>query len=401
MTDKNHDRITRRRLLRTASQGAAAASLAALNPCLLSAPTTQPTTQPTGLPHTTFGRTGHPVTRISFGTILLQEPQGPRVLKLAIDRGINLLHTSETYNGGKSIRAIGALFRSDKRYREKVFLCLKGRNPPNTDEVDRMLKILGVPRADILFTTLHKPSLKRLDDIRKQQDRLIRAKKIRFRGFVCHLDMNGAIELVLDKAADDFDAALLAMTMIPVPGGRSTEAAEAQTRRFVKNLKALHEKNIGILSMKSGARKAVQEGPDVFRAHVMTVLEAGADSILTSMDTFQQVDMVTRLDLASPPTQAERKTAAAFRNRRADACLMCGQCNEVCPHHLPISDLMRCRLYHAEYGWHEHARAEYAALGLDAHRLAAACGDCTACTEVCPVSLASAATVRQVADWLA
>ena len=403
MSISQNDHVSRRDFLRTTTCGAAAAGMTMFNPSLLGGPATQPASQfpKPPLPYGILGKTKYPATLISLGAILLAEKLGTRVLKLAIDRGVNLVHTSESYGGGKSIAAVADLFKADKRYRDKVFLCLKGRKPEEKDEVDRMLKILGTDHADVVLTVLPKPQERQLDIVRKQQDRLLKQGKVRFKGFVCHGDMNGVSEMVLEKAPDYFDVALLAMTMAPIPGSKDEDRRGKESERFVRNLKALRDKGVGILSMKSGARKAVQKGADIFGPHVKAILAAGADAMLTSMDTYQQVEMACKLDLTSPHTQAERQAAADFQRSRSDACLMCGACSRACPQELPINDLMRFRMYHAENGWHEHARAEYAALGVDFREHAAMCGDCTACTNACPVGLASYHTIRETADWLA
>jgi predicted aldo/keto reductase-like oxidoreductase len=214
--------------------------------------------------------------------------------------------------------------------------------------------------------------------------------------------MNGAIELVLARAPDYFDVALIAMRMVPAPGNPEPDVGGDAGKRFLKNLKALREKRIGILSMKSGAHGAVRKGPRFFQSHAKVVLQAGADSVLTSFNTFEQIDMIKTLDLKSPHlTPAERKAAVELRRNQTQACLMCGNCNKVCPRGLPVSDLMRCRMYHEEYGWHEHARAEYAALGVDWKWAARDCAGCSACAGVCPVGLTGPETIARVASRLA
>jgi len=403
MSGSRSPQVTRREFLRASTCGAAVAGVGAFNPAATgSSPQTQPKAAKPLLPAGILGRTKYPVTLLSFGGILLREGLGTRVLKLGIDRGVNLVHTSETYGGGASIRAVGGLFKTDKRYRDKVFLCLKGRTPPKEAEIDGMLKVLGTDHADVVLTTLHTPVPGRLEDIQSRQDKLKRKGKVRYKGFVCHVDMNGAIELVLDKAPDYFDVALIAMRMVPVPGNPEPDVGGDASKRFLKNLKALREKGVGILSMKSGAQGALRKGARFFQAHAKVVLQAGADSVLTSFNTFEQIDMIKALDLKSPHlTPAERKAAVELRRNQAQACLMCGNCTKVCPQGLPISDLMRCRMYHEEYGWHEHARAEYGALGVDWERAVRYCANCSACADVCPVGLAGPETIAQVASQFA
>lgn len=402
MDNSYREELTRRAFLQTTTTGAAAAGLGLFGPGALAAPAAK-AGRPL-LPAGLLGRTKHPVTLISFGAIRLQERIGTRVLKAAIDRGVNLVHTSATYAGGKSVAAIGELFKADKSYRDKVFLCLKSLRPERESEIDDMLQALGTDHADAIMTELHKPEPGRLEAIQKQQDALKKKGKLRHTGFVCHVDMNGVMEMVLDKAPDYFDTTLLAMTMVPPPGDDKTDPPGEKSRQFLGNLKRFREKGIGILAMKSGARSVVTktDQPGLFQALTKTMLEAGADTHLTSVNSFEQVDMIAKLDLKNPHlTPQERKAADAIRQSRAGACLMCGDCNKVCPQGLPVSDLMRFRMYHEEYGWPDHARAEFARLGLDAARLTASCGDCTVCRGVCPVALAGPDNVRHAASLMA
>jgi len=383
--------------------------MGALAPAAGDAPESKPADRPPSekqpqkplLPAGVLGRTKYPVTLVSFGAILLAGKTGTRVLKMAIDRGVNLVHTSQSYGRGKSTQAVGDLFKTEKRYRDKVLLCVKSFHPEKESEIDDMLRTLGTDHVEVAMTELHKPDPKRLEAIQRQQDNLKKKGKVRYTGFVCHSDMNDVMELVLDKAPGYFDVALMAMKLVPglgTPEGK----AQAKGKRFLENLGALRKKRIGILSIKSGARDAVTKGAKVFQPHVKAYLEAGADSILTSMNSFGQVEMISGLDLKSPHlTPAERKAAAEFHKSQAGTCLMCGDCAKACPQKLPVSDLMRFRMYHEEYGWPEHARAEYAALGVDFNRSARNCGDCSACADVCPVGLAGPQTVRRAASLFA
>ncbi|MHC4445395.1 MAG: aldo/keto reductase [Planctomycetota bacterium] len=395
--DFSQNDLTRRAFLQTTGYGAAAVGMGGLKPSTQVSPGIK--YKKPKLPAGVLGRTKYPATLISFGAILIAEKLGTRILKAVIDQGVNLIHTSKSYKGGKSIEAVGRLFKADKSYREKVFLCLKSFYPEKESEVDELFKILDINHTEVVITEFHKASESRLEAIQAQQENLKKKGKVRYTGFVCHTEMHGVLELILEKAPNYFDVALLAMSMAATPGNPKGKA-DAEGKRFLKNVKALREKGVGILSMKSGAQEAVTKGARLFQAHAKAILAAGADSVLTSMNTFGQVDMIKKLDLKNPHlTPGERKVAEAFHGSRSDACLMCGQCEGVCPQGLPVSDLMRVRMYHEEYGWPDHARSEFGLLGIDAGHLADACGDCSVCTRVCPVGLAGSRTVREVA-WL-
>ena len=398
MSGFHGDHLTRRAFLRTTGLTAAAAGMSALAPAY-GGPQTQPA-RPL-LPHGTLGRTKHPVTLISFGAIKLRDRNHMRVLKLAIDKGVNLVHTSDSYGGGKSIETVGELFRADRQYREKVFLCLKGLTHQKEPDIDRMLKTLDTDHADVILCELQRPETRRLETIQTLQDTLKKKGKVRHTGFVCHVDMNGSMEMVVAKAPDYFDVALLALRQAPVPGDDGKKRTGQESQRLVKNLKALRAKGVGILSMKSGAAEAVQKGAHVFLPHAKAVLEAGADSVLTSMDAFEQVDLVAGLDIRSPHlSEKERQAAVEFRDSQADVCLMCGNCTGACPRQIPVNDLMRWRMYATRYGIADQARIEYAQLGADVQRAATNCGLCTLCSGVCPIGLASAERVGQVAAML-
>ena len=392
--------LSRRRFLQTTACGVVAAGTGRLS--VLAQGTVTPKYPKPLLPAGVFGRTGYPVTLVSFGSIRIAERLGTRILKMAIDRGVNLVHTSINYGNGKAIHAVGDLLKNEKSYRDKIFLCLKSFNPEKLDkEIDEMFKILGTDHAEVVMTELHDPEPARLEAIQKQQDLLKKKGKVRYTGFVCHVDMNGVMEMVLDKAPGYFDTALLSTALLSAASQPAESESARKRERFLKNLKAFREKGVGVLSMKSGAQSAIKEGPTVFGSHVMALLEAGVDSVLSTLNAIDQVDMISKLPLKSPHSQPGDQQAAANGLRRTGACLMCGDCTKACPQGLPVSDLMRFRMYHDEYGWPDHARAEYASMGLNWLRLSESCVDCSACNRACSVGLAGSEAVRRISRILA
>jgi len=402
MIDRNRNQVTRRELLRSTVVGAAAGGLGPLAAGVWAAESATSRPAIPGLPAGVLGRTKYPVTRISFGAIRISDRLGTRILKAAIDAGINLVHTAANYVGGKSMRAVGDLFKADRSYRDKVFLCVKSYHPENEGEIDGLLEKLNTDHADVQLTELHEADRKRMERILATQMELKRQGKIRHTGFVCHGDMNAVIEMVLKHAPTAFDVALVSTAMLPTSRDRTGKSGTTEMRaRFLENLRALRARDVGILSMKSGAKDALEKGAAVFQPHAKAVLEAGADSVLTSISTVDQVALIRSLDLRLPSPAPAGRRAAAFDAERSGACLMCASCRRACPQGVPVNDLMRIRMYHDEYGWPDHALSEFRAIVPDARSLAARCTGCSACAAACPAGCASAAAVQRIAAMFA
>ncbi len=351
------------------------------------------------LPTNPFGKTGLKVTRISYGALNTQGgPRGGQVLKMAVEAGVNTVHVSTQYTKGNAIRAVGETFAKNPGMRDKLTLCLKGA-PENArqlnTELDEMLKILSTDHCDVYLPVLHQPDKGHLDETMKVMDDLKKAGKIRFKGFVCHGGLNEVIEMVLDVAPDHFDAALLSTEMV-LAAKNATGPAKEKAERFVQNLGKLHKQGVGVISMKSKAREAMQAGPEVFQAHCKSLLAGGCDTVLFTFASIQQVDTIKQIDLVTAMTPREEHLAREFQISRGPSCLMCSECTRHCPQKLPVNDLMRIRMYHDIYGDIEHARATYRDLGGNLTELASKCGPCTECRRVCPMGIACAERVKYV-----
>jgi ferredoxin len=274
---------------------------------------------------------------------------------------------------------------------------------------------------------LQEASAQRLELIQNAQDKLKKEGKIRYSGFVCHSGMTEVTSLVLEKAPKYFDAALLSTALVSTPGNppsekpnprkrqrsrqnspnRTTPPESAETdsqkrQRFLENLKELKHNGMGILSMKSGARTAVSQGYKIFQPHAKAILNAGADTVLTSITNRDELEMIKKLDFSDLKlSPAEKRASQAFHQKRGSACQMCGNCRKACPQGLPVSDLMRIRMYHDEYHWPEHAQMEFERLGFRPAQWISQCTDCSKCAGVCPVGLACSREVCRVASLFA
>jgi len=338
-----------------------------------------------------LGRTKLRVSRISLGG------RSRGVLKPAMQAGINMVHTSTQYERGKSIRRMGETFAKSPGMRDKLVLCIKGKLRDLERELDEMLGILRTNHADVYLPMLTEADERRLEELMTLEDSLQKKGKIRFKGFVCHSKLNDVFEMILAKAPGYFDAALLATGMIVA----ARHGAGGHVGRYVRNLAKLRKQGLGVISMKSKSGAAMAKGGKVFQAHCKALLAGGVDTILHTFGNLQQVDLIEKLDLSETAMAPwERRLADGFHGSWSQACLMCGRCAQRCPQGTPVDDLMRIRMHHDEYQDRDYAQDAYDDLNGDLVDLASRCGDCTTCTDACPVGLASRDKVRYVTSLL-
>jgi hypothetical protein len=400
--DRSEDqKLSRRHFL--AAAGVAGGALAASQSNLFAEEAAQkaPTTQPADLAKVPFGKTGLAVTLVGFGAIRLDDPaMGARLLKMAIDGGVNTIHTARGYTGGKSVQSIGRLYEQEPTYRKKAFLFLKEDGTVSEARLDADLKNLKTDYVDAYLPQLQKSDQAMMEDAIAALDALKKKGKIRFGGFTTHSNIHEVMELVLEKAPKAYDCCLISTAPLR-PDDSGDKATDEQATRYAKNLKKLGE-NIGIISMKSGASKVVTRGPEAYGSHMRVLAAAGVHNCITSFASIKNIEtaLTAGLDKLAP-------TSADLANWRqqwlADgwSCLMCGQCTAACPAGLPVASLMRMVMYRDHYHMGRHARQEFADLNFDAATAMRACDGCTTCSGACPVGLASARNVRGIVSDLA
>ena len=106
---------------------------------------------PGDMPYRVLGRTGERVSAIGLGGWHLALPHvdevlADRIIRTAVERGINLLDNSWDYNDGESERRMGTVLRDG--YRSRVFLMTKidGRSRAEaTRQLEESLRRLSCP----------------------------------------------------------------------------------------------------------------------------------------------------------------------------------------------------------------------------------------------------------------
>jgi predicted aldo/keto reductase-like oxidoreductase len=167
-----------------------------------------------GIPYRTLGRTGEKVSLVGVGGSHIgmqkDEQESIRIIRGALDRGINFLDNSWDYNDGKSEERMGKALRDG--YRQKAFLMTKidGRTRESAaKQLDESLKRLQVDHVDLL--QFHE--IIRMND----PDRIFapggaleavlaakKAGKVRYVGFTGHKDPKIHLHMIETADAHQF-----------------------------------------------------------------------------------------------------------------------------------------------------------------------------------------------------
>ncbi|HLI30742.1 MAG TPA: aldo/keto reductase [Terriglobia bacterium] len=206
------------------------------------------------MPYRTLGRTGEKVSLLGLGGyhigVQADEQESIRIIRAAIDNGVNFMDNCWDYNGGQSEIRMGKALRDG--YRQKVFLMTKinGRTAGSaTSQLEQSLKRLEVDHLDLLqfhqLTDMSEPS--RIFGPGGAFEAVMAAKKagkVRYIGFTGHTDP--AVHLKMLNAAFahgfTFDTVQMPLSLMDAHH-RSSFAKEV--------LPVLVGHRIGVLGMKT------------------------------------------------------------------------------------------------------------------------------------------------------
>lgn len=218
------------------------------------------------MPMRTLGRTGVQVSLVGLGGWHLgfdyiDEELSTRIVRTAIDNGINFMDNCWDYNEGASEIRMGKALRDG--YRERVFLMTKidGRTKQDAaKQLDESLKRMQVDHIDLVqhHEILRFEDPHRIFDDEGANEALIEARdagKIRFIGFTGHKDPR--IHLYMLEVAKqngfEFDTVQMPLNVM-----------DAHYRSFEKLvLPELVQQNIGVLAMKTLANGTILESKTV------------------------------------------------------------------------------------------------------------------------------------------
>lgn len=269
-----------------------------------------------------LGRTGEKVSVIGLGGHHIGRPkdeqEGIRLIRTAIDRGINFMDNSWDYhNGGSEIR-MGKALRDG--YRQKAFLMTKidGRTKQAAaKQIDESLKRLQTDRIDLL----QHHEIIRLED----PDRIFapggameavleaqKAGKIRYIGFTGHKDPLVHLRM-LDIAAQNnfrFDAVQMPLNVM-----------DAHFRSFERQvLPRLVKDGIGVLGMKSmGDQKILQSNTVKPIECLHYAMNLPTSTVITGMESMKILDQAFEAARTFEPMSQEQVQALLNKTRQAAA----------------------------------------------------------------------------------
>ena len=241
-----------------------------------------------------LGGTGERVSAIGVGGWHLglkhvDEPLSIRIVRTAIDRGINFMDNCWDYNGGASEIRMGKALRDG--YRERAFLMTKidGRSKKEASrQLEESLRRLQVDCIDLVqhHEILRYEDPHRIFDEEGANAALVEARqagKLRYIGFTGHKDPHIHLYM-LEVAADQgflFDAVQMPLNVM-----------DAHYRSFTKLVvPELVKRNIAILGMKSMANGILLRSRAVTPIECLHyALNLPTSVVITGIDSMEVLD---------------------------------------------------------------------------------------------------------------
>jgi aryl-alcohol dehydrogenase-like predicted oxidoreductase len=241
-----------------------------------------------GIPYRTLGSTGEKVSHIGLGGyhigIQLLEAESIRIVRSALDSGINFLDNSWDYNDGSSEIRMGKALRDG--YRDKAFLMTKidGRTKAiAARQIDQSLQRLQVSHVDLMqfHEIIYTSDPDRIFAPGGAVEAMLDAKKagkVRYIGFTGHKSPEIHLKMLAAAAAHGFQ---LDAVQMPI------NVMDAHFDSFgAKVLPALAKAGIGALGMKPLGGRVILSSRTVTPVECLQyALSMPVDVVITGCDS--------------------------------------------------------------------------------------------------------------------
>jgi len=329
----------------------------------------------------TLGKTGIKVPVISMGVM---NTDNPNLVRGALDSGMVMLDTAQTYRRGRNEGMIGEVLKG--RPRDSYVIATTAHLPKNqitglyteeaTEEaflkkVDSSLRNLGLDYVDIYHhndvrkkeSALYEPILKALEKVKKEG-------KARFVGITTHMNEPEVIGAAIDSKFYDVILTSYNFQQKHCAEVRNAIAGAAQAGIGIVGMKAVRGWSRQTPSVKNAAAalKWVLQDPNVH-------------TIVPGFTTFEEMNIDLNVMEDPSLTDSEKKDLQKEASLPGLYCQGCRQCLGQCPEHLPIPDLMRAYMYTHGYCNLTHAQDLILSLNLPTR----VCEDCSQCQVRCSI----------------
>lgn len=370
-----------------------------------------------------LGKTGEKVSVLGYGCmrfplILGREddaknidvPEAIRLIRHAIDSGVNYIDTAYYYHGSESEKVVGLALRDG--YREKAFIATKSpvyafqKEEDFFNVLDEQLHRLQTDRID--FYLLHALNRETWEKVVLRfgiLDKLRQAKeegKIRHIGFSFHDDVQTFKDIV--DYTDIWEFCQIQINYLDV----SVQAG-------LEGLRYAAEKGLGVISMEPLKGGFLANLPD----NAKTVLHESGENrsqvdwalsflwdmpeislLLSGMSSFEQLE--ENLNLASKSSvgmlsDRQKKTIAGVQEILSKdsvvPCTGCGYCSE-CPKKIAIPHIFSAYKKYQIYGDLNGAREMYdEVLAKFSPVRGSECIGCRTCEKICPQQI-------KISEWM-
>ena len=275
------------------------------------------------MPVRTLGHTGVQVSLIGLGGWhlgfkYLDEQLSIRIIRTAIDNGINFMDNCWDYNEGASEIRMGKALRDG--YRERVFLMTKidGRTKEEaTKQLDESLRRLETDHIDLVqhHEILRFEDPHRIFDEQGANAALVEAReagKIRFLGFTGHKDPRIHLHMLEVAKENDFRFDTVQMPL---------NVMDAHYRSFEKLvLPELVQQNIGVLAMKTLANGTILESKTVTATECLQyAMNLPTSVVITGCENMEDLGQALNAARTFKPLSEEQVTALLARTSQAAA----------------------------------------------------------------------------------
>ena len=268
----------------------------------------------------TLGRTGERVSAIGLGGYHMGVPKdeqdGIKIVRSAVDAGINFLDNCWDYHDGKSEVWMGKALRDG--YRQKVFLMTKfdGRTKESTaKQIDESLKRLETDHVDLMqyHENIRMEDPDRFFAPNGPLEALLEAKKagkIRYIGFTGHKDPQVHLRMleVAEQNNFHFDSAQMPLNLL-----------DAHFRSFAKLVvPKLVAQGVGVLGMKPMAfGNLPQHGLATGIECLHYALNLPTSVVITGCDTMERLQQALEAARTFKPLHEAELSALLAKTRSA------------------------------------------------------------------------------------